>query len=93
MAAGSGGRPTAGRGPERGPKPGDGRDDPVRSSAAAGSEADTHDPPVEVLRAYAPYLLIILVFCIAQIGPIKDALQNPTKNLELARPGRRLEHR
>jgi lactate permease len=55
--------------------------DPV-ASAAAGREADKHDPPIEVLRAYAPYLLIILVFCIAQIGPIKDALQSPTKNFD-----------
>ena len=32
------------------------------------------DPPAEVVRAYAPYLIIIAVFSIVQIGPIKDAL-------------------
>jgi lactate permease len=30
------------------------------------------DPPIEVLRAYAPYLIIIAIFSIAQIGAIKD---------------------
>jgi lactate permease len=35
---------------------------------------DTKDPPGDVLRAYAPYLIIIVVFAIAQIPAIKDAL-------------------
>jgi lactate permease len=35
---------------------------------------DTKDPPGDVLRAYAPYLIIIAVFAIAQIPAIKDAL-------------------
>jgi lactate permease len=55
--------------------------------AVAGSES--HDPAMEaeirrrdsgtdsrgdVVKAYAPYAIIIAVFSIAQIGPIKDAL-------------------
>jgi lactate permease len=32
------------------------------------------DPPGEVIRAYAPYLIIIAVFAIAQIPVVKDAL-------------------
>jgi lactate permease len=32
------------------------------------------DPPGDVLRAYAPYLIIIAVFSIAQIPAVKDAL-------------------
>jgi len=55
--------------------------------AVAGSE--THDPAMEaeierrdrktdpradVAKAYAPYAIIIAVFSIAQLGPIKDAL-------------------
>jgi lactate permease len=32
------------------------------------------DPPIEVVRAYAPYLIIIAIFSIAQIAVIKDAL-------------------
>jgi lactate permease len=35
---------------------------------------NTKDPPADVLRAYAPYLIIIAVFAIAQIPAIKDAL-------------------
>jgi lactate permease len=30
------------------------------------------DPPLEVIRAYAPYLIIIAIFSIAQIAAIKD---------------------
>jgi lactate permease len=56
--------------------------------AVAGSEV--HDPAMEreierrddtkkdstldVVRAYSPYMIIIAIFSIAQIGPIKDAL-------------------
>jgi lactate permease len=35
-----------------------------------------------VLRAYAPYLIIIAVFAIAQIGPVKDFLANRTEMLQ-----------
>ncbi|MEP6664895.1 MAG: L-lactate permease [Nocardioidaceae bacterium] len=34
------------------------------------------DPPAEVAKAYAPYLVIIVIFSIAQITAIKDALAN-----------------
>ena len=37
------------------------------------------DPPLEVLRAYAPYLIIIAVFGIAQIGAVHTALGDATK--------------
>jgi lactate permease len=42
----------------------------------------THDPPVEVARAYAPYLIIIAVFALAQISwlPFKDFLDERTKS-------------
>jgi lactate permease len=42
-------------------------------------------PPIEVLRAYAPYLIIIAVFSIAQIGGVKSALDSVTK--EFSWPG------
>ncbi|MDT7577640.1 MAG: lactate permease, partial [Pseudonocardiales bacterium] len=60
--------------------------------AVAG--ASTHDPaleaeigrrdrkadtPGEILRGYAPYLIIIAVFALAQWGPIKDFLAGRTK--------------
>jgi lactate permease len=63
--------------------------------AAAG--ASTHDPameaeierrdrktdsPADVLRGYAPYLIIIVVFALAQWGPIKDFLAGRTKTFD-----------
>jgi lactate permease len=42
-------------------------------------------PPIEILRAYAPYLIIIAVFSIAQIGSVKSALDSVTK--EFSWPG------
>jgi lactate permease len=47
----------------------------------------THDPPGEVARAYAPYLIIIGVFALAQISwlPFKDFLDHRTK--EFSWPG------
>lgn len=45
----------------------------------AARDAGKHDSPAEVLRAYAPYLIIIAVFVIAQIPAIKDALDSVTR--------------
>jgi lactate permease len=68
---------------DRGSASGDSRDThDVVTRAGRGGEAEKHDPPAEVFRAYAPYLLIILVFCVAQIGPIKDALTSVTKTFQ-----------
>jgi lactate permease len=47
-----------------------------------GGERDT---PREVALAYAPYLIIIVIFSLAQIGPIKDFLASPTQ--EFTWPG------
>ncbi len=44
------------------------------SAADGGSGAAHPDSAAEVARAYAPYLIIIAVFSLAQIGPIKDLL-------------------
>jgi len=44
------------------------------STADGGSGAAHPDSAAEVARAYAPYLIIIAVFSLAQIGPIKDLL-------------------
>ncbi|HEX8104417.1 MAG TPA: L-lactate permease [Solirubrobacteraceae bacterium] len=67
-----------------------------RAAMAGGS---THDPAFEaeirgrdgkdsgrdVLTAYAPYIIIIAIFALAQWGPIKDALDKPTQ--EFTWPG------
>lgn len=44
----------------------------------AARDAGQHDPRVEILRAYAPYLIIIAVFVVAQIPAVRDALDSPT---------------
>jgi lactate permease len=43
------------------------------SGAAVGDDS-VRDKPAEVARAYSPYLIIIAIFAIANIGPIKTAL-------------------
>ncbi len=45
------------------------------------------DPPGDVLRAYSPYLIIIVVFSIAQIPLIKDALAESPWTTEFQWPG------
>ena len=48
---------------------------PGPARATAGREVDDgagrRDTGSEVFKAYAPYLIIIVVFSLAQIGPIK----------------------
>ena len=41
--------------------------------------------PRDIALAYAPYLIIIAIFALAQIGPIKDFLEAPTQ--EFTWPG------
>jgi lactate permease len=45
------------------------------------------DPPGEVLRAYAPYLIIIAIFSMANLGPIKEALSGEPWTVVFAWPG------
>jgi lactate permease len=40
----------------------------------AAPDGATHDSPMETLKAYAPYLIIIAVFSLAQISAIKNLL-------------------
>ena len=51
---------------------------PDRSGAGSPDRAP-RDKGTEVLRAYAPYLIIIAVFSLAQLAVIKDALAKGTK--------------
>ena len=54
---------------------------PPRGSARSRRRDDTRDPPGGVLHAYAPYLIIIAVFAIAQIPAIKTRWPSrPTKS-------------
>jgi lactate permease len=68
--------------------------EPAGTPRPAIAGASTHDPALEqelkrrdgrddtraeILRAYAPYLIIIAVFALAQLGPIKDFLNGRTR--------------
>ena len=46
--------------------------DPAMEKEIARRDDTKKDPPSDVIKAYAPYLIIIAVFSIAQIGAIKD---------------------
>jgi len=46
--------------------------DPAMEREIARRDDTKKDPPSEVFKAYAPYLIIIAVFSIAQIAAIKD---------------------
>jgi lactate permease len=43
---------------------------------------DTRDSRGDVLLAYAPYVIIVVVLSLAQWGPIKDALDSVTKQID-----------
>ncbi len=73
------------------PLRGDEGDEPGAAGRPAVAGAETHnadleheverqnrekDPPGEVAAAYAPYVIIIVVFALAQIKPIKPFLEN-----------------
>ncbi|MFF2523562.1 L-lactate permease [Streptomyces liangshanensis] len=42
-------------------------------------DLDEEDPRREVLRAYAPYALIVVIFSLAQVPPVKDLLAKATQ--------------
>jgi len=57
----------------------------VRASVLTGvrsEELDEDDPRGEVVRAYAPYALIVAVFSIAQIPAVKDWLAKATRTYD-----------
>jgi lactate permease len=43
---------------------------------------DTHDTRRDIVLAYAPYVIIVAVLSLAQWGPIKDALDSVTKQID-----------
>jgi lactate permease len=73
--------------PRRGPAlAGASAHDPAFEDAVARRNDDgTKDTGRDVALAYAPYLVIIAIFALAQLGPIKDFLASPTQ--EFTWPG------
>ncbi|WP_446215004.1 L-lactate permease [Micromonospora sp. IBHARD004] len=59
--------------------------DQARAATAGGRRlADT---PAEVVRAYAPYLIIIAIFSVANLGAVKDALATEPWTVKFGWPG------
>ncbi len=59
--------------------------DPVHEAAVRRREGTGRDTRADLFGAYAPYLIIIVVFGLSQIGPIKDLLAHGEK--DFAWPG------
>jgi lactate permease len=51
-----------------------GHGEPTGTASLDVDDAHIHDSQADVVRAYAPYLIIIAVFCLAQVPFIKDFL-------------------
>ncbi|AEV83889.1 lactate transporter LctP family protein [Actinoplanes sp. SE50] len=62
------------------------RDVAVEGSLLSGTGL-RRDAPAEVARAYAPYLIIIVIFAIANLGPVKSALARSPWTVIFAWPG------
>jgi lactate permease len=56
--------------------------DPVHEHEVRRRDDGRRDSGRDVLNAYMPYLIIIVVFAIAQIGPLKDFLDKPTQEFD-----------
>ncbi|MFC0498722.1 L-lactate permease [Streptomyces mutabilis] len=59
--------------------------EPVRAAVLTGvrsEELDEQDPGREIVRAYAPYALIVAVFSVAQIPVVKDWLAKATQTYD-----------
>lgn len=59
--------------------------EPVRVAVLTGvrsEDLDEEDPRPEVLRAYAPYALIVAIFSVAQIPAVKDWLAGATRTYD-----------
>jgi lactate permease len=93
LAAGSGG--TRGRGgvgatagEQLGDAPGEqGPRDPHAPAVGGGDRPVVDDSRSEVVKAYAPYGIIIAIFSLANLGPVKAALAQPPFTTSFAWPG------
>ncbi|MFI9172268.1 L-lactate permease [Streptomyces lincolnensis] len=59
--------------------------EPVRAAVLTGARSedlDEADPRGEVVRAYAPYALIVVIFSVAQIPAVKDWLAKTTQTYD-----------
>jgi lactate permease len=62
-------------------------DAPRAGSAGDGPDGRVDDSPSEVVKAYAPYGIIIVIFALANLGPVKTALAEEPWTRVFAWPG------
>jgi lactate permease len=62
-------------------------DAPRAGSAGDGPDGRVDDSPSEVVKAYAPYGIIIVIFALANLGPVKTALAAEPWTRVFAWPG------
>ncbi len=84
-AAGRGRRGGATTGTELGDAPGEQSAHDLHGPVQAGHV--DRDTPAEVVKAYAPYLIIIAIFSIANLGAVKEALAQPPWTTSFSWPG------
>jgi lactate permease len=90
VAAGSGrGRGGVGAtaGEELGDAPGDQAPRDPHAPAVGGDRPVVDDSTSEVVKAYAPYGIIIVIFALANLGPVKAALAQAPWTTSFAWPG------
>ncbi|MEU7153091.1 L-lactate permease [Streptomyces sp. NPDC045470] len=59
--------------------------EPVRNAVLTGARSedlDVRDSRADVVRAYAPYALVVAVFSLAQVPPVKDLLARATRTFD-----------
>ncbi|GCD37262.1 L-lactate permease [Streptomyces chrestomyceticus JCM 4735] len=59
--------------------------EPVRTAVLTGARSedlDVRDSRADIVRAYAPYALIVAVFSLAQLPPLKDLLTRATRTFD-----------
>jgi lactate permease len=61
--------------------------EPARAGAGADTGLARRDSGAEIARAYAPYLIIIVIFSIANIGAVKSALAGRPWTVTFGWPG------
>ncbi|WP_433718105.1 L-lactate permease [Actinoplanes sp. CA-051413] len=84
VPVGAGDEP-ASAGAAPGSRPGGADREPARAGADAGLAR--RDSGAEIARAYAPYLIIIVIFSIANIGAVKSALAGRPWTVTFGWPG------
>jgi lactate permease len=64
------------------PAPRDGDDSSIGDGGTVAARGGRPDSGADVWKAYAPYLVIIVIFVVAQIHPIVDALNKTTHTFQ-----------